>query len=205
MKNIVVKYSTETNFPSFLAALRRQDDAAWEWLLNHFRERVVPYIRKKDGRLPKDAIVSTEYFIEEVFSNSLIKFYELFEKGNFSNLGQLRGLMFRIAEIKLKEAYRQLKRDRVLYFSENESSKNQIADTVELTEREQKEQKVILKLESALKHLPESDREVLLRFAKGERLKNIAADLDINEVSCRKKKQRALGKLRKLLSPLLGK
>jgi len=195
----------EKSFDLFLKDLRQQEDKAWLWLLDHFREKVVPYIRKKDGRLPKDAIIAEPYFIEEIFANSLIKFYELFDKGEFENLGQLRSLMFRIAELKLKEAYKQVQKDKVLFFSTPPSSagNKQIEnDTISL---EQEQQEVVQNLEQALEALPDIDRELLLRFSRGERLKKIASDLSINETNCRKKKQRALAKLRQLLTPLLSK
>lgn len=190
-------------FDLFLLDLRQQEDAAWIWLLDHFREKVVPYIRKRDGRLPKDTIVSVDYFIEEVFANSLIKFYELFEKGEFADLGQLRGLMFRIAELKLKEGYKKVKKDKALFFSDDATSESSSPFEENEASLEQEEKQVVSQLQTALQELSESDRQVLLRFANGDQLKIIAAELEINEVSCRKKKQRALEKMRKLLKPLI--
>ncbi len=196
-------YEEGAAFDLFLLDLREQDDTAWIQLLDHFREKVVPYIRKIDGRLPQNAIVSVDYFIEEIFANSLIKFYELFAKGQFENLGQLRGMMFRIAELKLKEAYKQVQKDQTLFFVPPE--KTPLSEQLEHSalSKELEQEQVVRQLEKALAALPAEDREVLLRFAKGERLKNIAQDMEINETSCRKKKQRALEKMRKLLQPLI--
>jgi len=190
-------------FEILLGQLRQQDDVAWKWLLKHLREKVVPYIRKIDGYLRSDAIVSVDYFVEEIFANSLIKFYELFDKGEFKDLGQIRGLMFRIAELKLKEAYKKVDRDQLLYFSEE----TVLADSTKATdpnfsEEEKEQQAIILRLEDALNNLSETDRKILLNYAHGKKLKETAIELNIKETACRKKKQRALDKLRTFLKPL---
>ena len=101
----------DQDFSSFLQALRSGQDLEWQWLVRHLRDRVVPWIRKRDGNLPTYTVVSESYFIEEVFAESMIKFYELFNTGTFKSLADLRGLLFRIADLKMKEGYRKVKKD----------------------------------------------------------------------------------------------
>ena len=193
---IEVEQQAQQNFNLFLQALNAGRDKEWQWLVKHLRDKAVPWIRKEDGNLPTDAIVSESYFIEEVFSESMIKFYELFRTGAFSSLGDLRGLLFKIAALKLKEGYRAVKRDKVIYFPELFSAS--LKHEFEGSEKEQIEaqQELAKAMQVQLDTLPKDEREILLRYSRGEKLKQISQDLSLKEETGRKKKQRALNKLR---------
>ena len=195
-KAYTIKDIAEHQFETFLQALNAGKDKEWQWLVCHLRERAMPWIRKRDGNLPKQTIISEPYFIEEVFAESLIKFYELFKTGTFGSLADLRGLLFRIAELKLKEGYRSVKKDHMVFFPEFTQP---ILEDIPLendSEEIEAQRTLVKEMEAQLAQLPKADREILLRFAKGEKLKNISADLQIKETAGRKKKQRALKQLR---------
>jgi|GEM_PF-5563550 len=184
------------HFEDFLTALNTGQDKEWQWLVSHFREKAVPWIRKEDGNLPTDAIVSEGYFVEEVFSESLIKFYELFKTGTFTNLGDLRGLLFKIAALKLKEGYRTVKRDKMIFFPEFFSSSLKDDSQIYAKEHVQEQRELVREMKAQLSTLPKDEQEILLRFSSGEKLKHISLDLQLKEEAGRKKKQRALQKLR---------
>ena len=147
------KYAVEERFEDFLEALRRQEEEPWHWLIQHFHEWVVPWLRKKDFRLPQDAIVSEAYFIEEVFAASLIRFYELFEKGEFENFGQLRGLMFTVADLKFKEAQRKVHRDKLIFKIQTDNGNTENSDDEDLNETEKLHRNTVLKLNRELDEL----------------------------------------------------
>ena len=193
-------YDPEKEFVSFLKKLRANSQPEWLWLLDMFRDRVIPWLYKKDGNLPREAIVSTNEFVEEVFANSLFRFYELFPTGEFNSLADLRGLIFRIAEFKLKEGYKSIKRDGIIYFTDDVSrgklSEFQDKQTVDAYV----EIETISTLREQLDQMSPEDREMLLRYARGEELGSIAENLNITPAACRKRKQRALDKLKALVS-----
>lgn len=191
-----IKDIAEQQFDTFLQALNTGKDKEWQWLVSHLRERAVPWIRKKDGNLPQQTIVSESYFVEEVFAESLIKFYELFKTGTFRSLADLRGLLFRIAELKLKEGYRSVKKDHIVFFPEFTSP---ILEDISLDNDSkdiEAQRSLVKEMEAQLAQLSKEEQEILLRYAKGEKLKHISADLQLKEETGRKKKQRALKLLR---------
>ena len=199
-KNPSFKYETGATFDRFLLDLRSGKDAAWEDLTAHFRVRVIPYLRNKVGHFSSGSVVSVDYFIEGVFADSLVKFYELFASGKFENAGHLRGLMFRIIDNQLLAAYKKKKSDRLV--TNSESLEKMEVGAVGAVERSIEQQSVIQNLEAALKQLPDADRMILHHYSIGGKLIDIAEELNISEASCRKKKQRAMEKLRSLLKPL---
>ncbi len=190
-----INYDPETSFEEFMSGLRQKQSLEWRWLVRHFRQVVVPWIRKKDGNLPLDSIVSVDDFVEEVFAKSMVRYYELFQEGTFHSLGDLRGLIFRIAEYKLKEGYHSVKRDKRIFFSdENGNEKLHDDASKNLEQRE-----LVKALENEMNKLPAEDQELLLRYSNGERLKDIADDLGIDETSCRMRKYRAMKRLKGLM------
>ena len=194
-----IKSIAENQFEVFLKALESGKDKEWQWLVQHLWEVAIPWIRKIDGNLPKQAVVSEAYFIEEVFAESLIKFYEKFKTGRFNSLADLRGLLFRIAELKLKEGYRSVKKDQMIFFPEFTQP---ILEDIPLdvdAEDIERQRTIVKEIEAQLAQMPKEEREILLRYAKGEKLKQISKDLNLKEETGRKKKQRALQKLRKKL------
>lgn len=195
-KNLSIAQRAEHQFEDFLKTLKNGNDEEWQWLVNHLRERAVPWIRKKDGNLPAGTIVSEGYFVEEVFAESLIKFYELFKTGTFKSLADLRGLIFRIAELKLKEGYRSVKKDQRIFFPEFFQKTMEDVEGEDFSESIKSQQILVKELEAQLAELPKEEREILLRYSKGEKIKQISEDLGLKQETGRKKKQRALQTLR---------
>lgn len=194
-----LSYDPEIEFLHFLQQLRGQAQPEWQWLMDMFRAKVKPYLFKIDGNLPAGTIASVDEFIEEVFANSLFRFYEQFAEGEFQSLAELRSLMFRIAEFKLKEGYYRVKRDKLLYFTDDVRTSNLTEHQDDLSIREVQEREAILELRDQINQLNPTDRELLIRFAKGEELGSIALNLGLEAAACRKRKQRALDKLKVLV------
>ena len=202
MKNDpILKYKEGVGFTNFIAQLHSREDAAWEELITHFRQRAIPYLRKKVGHFSVGSVVSVEYFVEEVFANSMVKFYELFETGEFENVGHLRGLLFRIVDNQLLAEYKKKKRDQLVSYSE--TLENEQVGVTHSIEKDMEQQGVIQNVATALKQLPDADRMILHHFSIGGKLIDMAEELNITEAGCRKKKQRAMEKLKRLLKPLL--
>ncbi|MFT4758507.1 MAG: DNA-directed RNA polymerase specialized sigma24 family protein [Paraglaciecola sp.] len=194
-----LSYDPGIKFLHFLEQLRGQAQPEWQWLMDMFRAKVKPYLFKIDGNLPAGTIASVDEFIEEVFANSLFRFYEQFAGGQFQSLPELRSLMFRIAEFKLKEGYYRVRRDKLLYFTDDVRTSNLTEYQDDLSIREEQEREAILELRDQLELLNPTDKELLVRFAKGEELGSIALNLGLEAAACRKRKQRALDKLKILV------
>lgn len=194
-----LSYNPEKEFEQFLQKLREQAQPEWQWLMDMFRSKVKPYLFKIDGNLPAGTIASVDEFIEEVFANSLFRFYEQFAAGEFQSLAEVRSLMFRIAEFKLKEGYHRVRRDKLLYFTDDVRTSNLTEHHDELSIREVAERETIAELRNQIGQLQPTDRELLTRFAKGEELGSIALNLGLEAAALRKRKQRALGKLKTLV------
>ena len=195
------KYENGTDFTSYLSNLRLGEDRAWEELIVHFRQRAIPYLRKKVGYFSAGSVISVDYFVEEIFANSLVKFYEIFETGEFENLGHLRGLLFRIIDNQLLAGYKRKKREQLVSYSE--TIENEAVGAVEPVEKDMSRQGLIQNVEQALKQLPDTERMILHHFSVGGKLIDIAEELGLSAANCRKKKQRAMEKLQGLLKPLL--
>jgi RNA polymerase sigma factor (sigma-70 family) len=203
MRNTVgtqLNYDPEEDFDYFLGQLRSNSQLEWTWLFQMFRERVVPWLFKKDGNLPKEAIVATEEFIEEIFANCLFQFYELFAKGEFHNMADLRGLIFRIGEYKLKEGYHHVKRDSLIYFTDDLTNDGSTEVQDQLTVEEYNERDSVGQLREFIEQLSPIEQKILIRYSKGEELGSIASNLGISAAACRKRKQRALEKLKELVT-----
>lgn len=194
-----LSYEPEIEFSRFLKQLREQAQLEWQWLMDMFRAKVKPYLFKIDGNLPTGTIASVDEFIEEVFANSLFRFYEQFAEGEFQSLPQLRSLMFRIAEFKLKEGYYRVRRDGLLYFTDDVRVGNLTEHQDDLSMRELAEKETISELRNQIEVLNPTDKELLVRYAKGEELGSIALNLGLEAAACRKRKQRALDKLKALV------
>jgi DNA-directed RNA polymerase specialized sigma24 family protein len=194
-----LSYNPEIEFLHFLQQLRGQAQPEWQWLMDMFRSKVKPYLFKIDGNLPPGTIASVDEFIEEVFANSLFRFYEQFAEGEFNSLAELRSLMFRIAEFKLKEGYHRVRRDKLLYFTDDVRTSNLNDRQDDLSIREIQERETILELRDQIEQLPPTDKELLVRFAQGEELGSIALNLGLEAAACRKRKQRALERLKVLV------
>jgi DNA-directed RNA polymerase specialized sigma24 family protein len=108
-------------------------------------------------------------------------------------------LMYSIADKKLKETYRQIQKNGRVVYTDNNEWMNSFEDPKWKSEVDEDAQKELYtKMQSKLSELSERDREILLRFANGEKLKDIAISMEIPQATCRKQKERALQRLRKL-------
>ena len=71
------------DFDEFLTKLRKGDTKTWTHLVGNLRKVTVPWLLKKVGTLPEYSLVSEVEFTNEIFAESLAKFYPLFNKGDF--------------------------------------------------------------------------------------------------------------------------
>ena len=191
---------TETTFPQFLEALHASNTSTWTQLVTRLREVTLPWLIKRIGALPHYALISPSELANEVFAESLAKFYDLFQEGEFKKFQEFQSLMFKISELKLKEGLAKVKKDsHILRIATNQELENKLeADKNDQSKIENR--KII---HNYLLSLPDADRTLLQRYYWGERLTDIAQDLGISEANCRKKKQRALNKLRQKFSQFL--
>lgn len=189
----------DQDFDQLLAALKRKDQKAWVQLVGQLRRVTVPWLARKAGNLPDYALVSLDEFILEVFANALATYYPLFKKGHFTKAQELQSLMFRVAELKLKEGFAQLKKDRLIYHPKG-GDMPEIADGERLTTEEELKKERIENIQKQMKGLSKEDQELLQQYYAGEKLIKIARELNITESSIRKRKQRALDRLKKLVS-----
>ena len=186
----------DARFGSFLLELQQGHTGSWNLLVKRLRQVTIPWLIIKTGQLPGYALQSNQEFSAEVFAESLVKFYELFAEGEFSNYQALQSLMFRIAELKLKEGLARIQKFKKVYRSDSDE---QMEAMIQQSEKG-KEKDLTRQIQALKRHmsqLPEADRVLLQRYYRGEKLIDIARDMDITEASCRKRKQRALEKLKK--------
>lgn len=183
------------HFGDFIANLKAQKPQEWQWLMAHFEEKVMPWIFKKVS-LPNDYTMSKAAFVEEVFANSTYTFYDIFKTGSFSSLADLRGLMFKIAALKIKEGYQKVKRDNRIYFGDELTNFEE--NNLELTIGEQRRQEALNEIKEHIYNLPQDEQHILLEYLKGESFKEIAETTGLSEANCRKKKQRALTKVKQM-------
>ena len=185
-------------FEEFLKLLRQNDTKTWTIFVGRLRKVTVPWLAQKIGALPRHALVTLDEFVLEIFANALAKYYSLFEKGEFKKYQDLQSLMFRVSELKMKEGFAQLKRDQMIYRPtstyafETATQKNLSPDETAKKER-------ITFVQKKLKQLPENERKLLGRYYDGEKMVKIAKELNLPETAIRKRKQRALDKLKKLV------
>lgn len=195
MSKQTIEHNAINHFDIFAARLVGQKQREWQWLIAHFEELVIPWLFKK-ASLPADYTMSKEAFVEEVFANSTYKFYELFKIGSFQSLADLRGLMFKIAALKLKEGYQKIKRDQRIYFNDDLISTENSAFEITIGERRRKE--ALNEIKEHIYNLPQEEQQILLEYLNGESFKEIAETTGLSEANCRKKKQRALTKVKKM-------
>jgi len=186
------------DFADFLAQLKAGDAALWTQLVGRLRRVTVPWLAQRIGNLPNHALVSLDEFVLEIFANSLATYFPLFQKGTFNKYQELQSLMFRVAELKMKEAFTQLNREKAIYHPAT-SAEFEVAIQPPLTNEEKEQKERITNIQTKLKQLPEKDQKLLLRYYEGEKMVAIAEELGIAESSIRKRKQRALDRLKKLV------
>lgn len=189
-----------SDFPALLARLRRRDAGAWTVLVGRLRQTTLPWLRKRIGVLPPYAVVTEQEFALEIFAESLAKFYTLFEKGHFTKPAELQSLMFKVAELKMREGFARLRKEALIYrprdSAEFETAKQELRDWVEeddlARQRAQNVQRYLLELN-------ENDRGLLCRYYAGEKLADLAREMNVSEDNIRKRKQRAFDRLKQLL------
>ncbi len=190
-----ILHQAENDFESFLAKLRAQEAAEWAWLMGYLEGLIIPWLFKKVTSLPKNYNMSKDAFIEEVFSNTTYKFYDIFKTGTFSSLAELRGLAFKIAELKIKEGYRKVKRDAKIYFNDEDASTFD-GNMFKITTAERRRKETLEEIKEHIYTLPRVEQTILIEYLKGESFKEISETIGLTAANCRKKKQRALDKVK---------
>jgi RNA polymerase sigma factor (sigma-70 family) len=188
-----MNYESNEHFDAFLAALRRQSPAEWSWLVGRLRARLVWWLRLKSTvhlfYLPE----TPAQFAEEVFEEILLKFFELFQTGTFSRYADLEALAVTIASYKLKENLARAKRERRLLNDPHWNVQNEMTEPVSYEDPKDEMLAVVM---TGLQQLEPEEKNLLLRYFAGEELHEIAEIEKISPEACRKRKQRALDKLR---------
>ncbi len=190
-------FEPNDDFGPFLERLKVHSQREWVWLIGKFRARLMPVLVTKGRGIPASVLVTPMEFAEEVFEECLLKFYELFEAGNFGKYSDLEATIVRISDFKLKEGFAKIKRDQRLYFMDAEALAVHWEKHLGNQDAEERQQAdLIADVRSQLDTLPKDEADLLLRFYEGEELQEIADDLAISPAACRKRKQRIMDKLR---------
>ena len=186
-----------TAFPEFLAQLRANDRRAWGELVVKLRGRVVPFLRKRTAQFPKFALTTRDEFLEEVLEETLEKFVQLFPTGTFGSYADLEATIITVAKYKLHEGFNRLRRERERYAPDARPDERPDPTTIRGAGKTEDDR--LPAVHRALDDLPSADRQLLLRYFNGEELRSIAADLGIEAAAARKRKQRLVERLRRLL------
>ena len=192
-----LSYNPNKDFDSFLAALHRKDEKAWNWLVAKFRKKLVPYLHKRITSYPRSALLSKNQFIEEVIEEVLLQFFQLFQTGSFANYGNLEAAVVTVASYKLKEGFARLKREQRLAFVDT-TELDRLKETASNEDLSANSDQIML-VQEKLNQLPNKDKDLLVRYFDGEELQDIASDLKISAAACRKRKQRIIEKLKALV------
>lgn len=191
----MISYEPDSQFGYFADQLRGQAPREWEWLVAKFRGRLIPWLTSKTKPIGTKALTTQRQFVEEIFEESILKFYELFPSGAYTRYSDLEALVVTIAGYKLKEGFARLKREQKIFLADEVNWESFEQKKDEGQEREQEEELLRVTRE-AIGRLEPDERELLIRYFEGEELQLIAADKEISPEACRKRKQRALDKLK---------
>lgn len=188
-----------SNFAVFLKSLRQQSPLEWGMLDKLLRKYTIPWLYKKLTRSTSYNHSMKQQLAQEIYANSLQTYIKLVPTGTFESVSNLISLMYSIADKKLKETYRKIQKNGRVIYTDNSEWMNSFEDPKWQNDVQQsKQQELISKMRKQLEQLSERDREILLRYANGEKLKDIAESMDVPQATCRKQKERALQRLRKL-------
>lgn len=188
-----------SNFEVFLECLRQQNPIEWGILDKVLRKHAIPWLYKKLSQSTSYNHPMKQQLAQEIYANSLQTYIRLVPTGTFESINNLTSLMYSIADKKLKETYRQIQKNgRVVYTDNNEWMSSFEDPKWQNDIQQSKQNELIEKMKVQLEQLSEKDREILLRFSSGEKLKDIAESMDVPQATCRKQKERALLRLRKL-------
>lgn len=187
------------HFDLFLKNLIEQKPLEWGLLDKILRKSTIPWLYKKLTRSTNYNHSMKEQLAQEIYANSLQTYIRLVPNGTFEAVSNLVSLMYSIADKKLKETYRAIQKNGRVVYTDNNEWMNSFEDPKWQNQVHlDRQQELITKMKSKLDELPERDRAILLRFASGEKLKDIAISMDVPQATCRKQKERALQRLRKL-------
>ena len=187
------------HFDLFLKNLVEQQPLEWGILDKLLRRYTIPWIYKKLTKTTSYHHGKKQQLSQEIYANSLQTYIKLVPNGTFESVSNLISLMYSIADKKLKETYRQIQKNgRVVYTDNNEWMSSFEDPQWENDIQNSQQQELVTKMKSKLQKLSERDREILLRYANGEKLKDIAESMDVPQATCRKQKERALQRLKKL-------
>lgn len=192
--------SQTSDFSLLIARLRRRDEKAWTELVGSLRQVTLPWLRKRIGRLPAYAVTTEQEFAMEIFSESLSRFYTLFEKGRFEQARELQSLMFKIAELTLKEGFARLKKEALIYRPDDPAGFQTVQQELsDWTNDDELARQRARDIRQKLLELNENDRDLLCRFYDGEKLADLAREMEVSEENIRKRKQRAFDRLKQLI------
>lgn len=186
-----MNYEPTEHFDTFLAALRKQSPAEWAWLVRRLRTRLIWWLRLKSMFRLQELSLTPTQFAEEVFEETLLKFFELFTTGAFQRYADLEALAVTIAGYKLKENLARAKRERRLL---NDPGWN--PPMTESAAYSDAQEEMLAVVNKGLQHLDPEEKSLLLRYFAGAELQEIAEQENISPEACRKRKQRALDKLK---------
>lgn len=188
------------DFEPLLAGLRRRDVQAWTLAVGQMRQVTLPWLHRRVGKLPAYALVSEQEFVLEIFADSLAKFYDLFEGGTFGKAADMQSLMFRVAELKMKEAFARLQKDALIYRPASpEAFEAAVQKQPDWTADDDLARERVLALQRQFATLEADERDLLQRFYSGEKMSRLAQEMGLTEENLRKRKQRALDRLKHLM------
>jgi len=201
----LLNYNPDEYFDRFLLALQQKEQREWNWLIAKFRQRLLPFLRSRTQSYPSNALLSRQQFLEEVIEETLMQFYQLFQKGTFAAYSDLEATVVTTSTYKLKEGFARLKKERQLYFMEAEKlSVVREKQGSQETQLATKEAEQIALIKEKIQILDTAEKDLLIRYFNGEELQDIAEDLAISAAACRKRKQRILEKLKGLIFKVLS-
>lgn len=186
-----MNYQPKEHFDTFMAALLRQSPAEWNWLVERLRNRLLWWLRLKSTFHASDLPLTPSQFANEVFEETLVKFLEILPNGTFSRYNDLEALAVTVAGYKFKENLASARRQRRLLKQIDWS-----AETTESVDTPHPQEEMLAVVNNGLLQLEPEEKSLLLRYFAGEELQEIAAQEKISPEACRKRKQRALEKLK---------
>lgn len=199
MSNLL-NYTPDEDFARFLTALEQKEQREWNWLIAQFRQRLLPFLRSRTQSYPTTALLDRGQFLEEVIEETLLQFYQIFQKGSFSKYADLEATVITTAGFKLKEGFARLRKEQKTYFMDVDALnavREKRGNQEEALAAEEAEQIALIK--NKLNLLEANEKDLLVRYFNGEELQDIAEDLNISPAACRKRKQRIVEKLKGLI------
>ncbi|MDO8365982.1 MAG: sigma-70 family RNA polymerase sigma factor [Saprospiraceae bacterium] len=190
---------SESDFKRMLLELQRRDQAAWSSLVSQLRRVTLPWIAKRLGILPSCGLLGKKELALEIFADSLSKYFDLFEKGTFTKPEEFQSLMFKVAELKTLEALRRLGKEALIYRPQNEADfERALAHIPDWSDEDELARERAKTLQQHLASLKTEERILLQRFYEGEKMSQLAVQMNTTEENLRKRKQRALERLKQL-------